>query len=86
MKSLPVSPGPLVPAAWIGFVWLVVGLVVVFLLTGCGSTQLPADKCTDAHKGAYRRACVNAIQFECESGRLCPDVSVCDEAVAEVCK
>jgi uncharacterized protein YceK len=83
--SAPVPPGPLVPAAWItlGFA---VAFAVVLLLTGCGSTQLPADKCTDAHKGAYRRACVNAVQFECESGRLCPDVAICDEAIAKVCK
>jgi hypothetical protein len=85
VKAGPVPPGPLVPAAWIAFGFLV-AFVAVLPLSGCSSTRLPPEKCTPLHQRAYLAACERTVLLECSrENALCPDLAVCKEALAEVC-
>jgi len=79
-------PGPLVPVAWFGFVWLALGLLLVFFLTGCSSTVLPENKCTPTHQRVYARVCEDGIAAECERTKVCHDAAtICPGVVESLC-
>lgn len=86
MSPGPVPPGPLLPAAVFGFLWLALALFVAALVTGCNQQRLTPGACDAREVARFTAECRVEVEATCgPPPAFCAAEEACDAELCVAC-